>query len=123
MGQVKRPAERKRLKRQGEDRDPGREKASGAKQLQEALFGTGEGVSRQPAADSNSSLLMMQSAAPATSASHSCSRAEKQQSSQWQQLQHSLQVGPSTEATSVIQHQADWLSAAQQAHCPSRAVL
>jgi hypothetical protein len=40
--QVKRPAERKRLKRRGEEgREGGREKASGAKQLQEALFGTG----------------------------------------------------------------------------------
>ncbi|WIA22113.1 hypothetical protein OEZ85_004454 [Tetradesmus obliquus] len=40
---VKRPAERKRLKRRGEEgREPGREKASGAKQLQEALFGTGD---------------------------------------------------------------------------------
>jgi hypothetical protein len=40
--QVKRPAERKRLKRRGDEgREGGREKASGAKQLQEALFGTG----------------------------------------------------------------------------------
>lgn len=39
--QVKRPAERKRLKRRGDGDAPGREKASGAKQLQEALFGTG----------------------------------------------------------------------------------
>eukprot|EP00878_Enallax_costatus_P013021 GHUV01013605.1.p1 GENE.GHUV01013605.1~~GHUV01013605.1.p1 ORF type:complete len:485 (+),score=159.20 GHUV01013605.1:698-2152(+) len=39
---VRRPAERKRLKRRGEGDAPGREKASGAKQLQEALFGTGD---------------------------------------------------------------------------------
>eukprot|EP00879_Flechtneria_rotunda_P009599 GHRR01010046.1.p1 GENE.GHRR01010046.1~~GHRR01010046.1.p1 ORF type:complete len:409 (+),score=151.65 GHRR01010046.1:295-1521(+) len=39
---VKRPQERKRLKRRGDGHERGREKANGVKQLQEALFGTGD---------------------------------------------------------------------------------